>query len=132
MKQPILFVASIFLLLLNTSCEKAAKIHLISAQTWVVTEISSGFSNFANVGDELTFHDNRLFFSYSNGAESDGRWEFEGSQTSPFAPATVEGLSITAGFGAYSFSILTLDNNELKIQDITNFGSPIYSMKAKE
>ena len=122
---------SCLLLLLNISCEKAGQIHLISAHTWVVTEISS-VSNFAKVGDEITFHDNRLFFNISNGVETDGRWDFPVSGVGPIPSYDVDNLFVTTSFGSYDFSILKLNSTELEIQQFSNFGNFTVSLKAKE
>lgn len=134
MKYQILLFSCLLLLFINTSCEKAGQIHLISANTWVVTDISN-ISNFAKVGDELTFHDNRLFFNNSNGTETDGRWDFslEGRGAGPTTTYSVNGLFVTAGFGSYDFSIIKLTATELEISDIsTTFGSFTVRLKAKD
>lgn len=124
---------SCLLLLLNISCEKAGQIHLISAHTWVVTEISS-VSNFAKVGDEITFHDNRLFFNISNGVETDGRWDFtvEGGGFGPTPSYNVDYLFVATNLAAYDFSIIKLNNKELEIKDISNWGSFTVRLEAKQ
>lgn len=124
----------IFLLLLiclGTGCEKAAKIHQISAHTWVVTSVSNT-SNFATVGDELVFHDNRLFFNTSNGVETDGKWYFLGYQDGGFAPFNVTGVSIFSGFGSYDFDIDNLTNKVLELSDNSSWGSFNIKLEAKE
>jgi hypothetical protein len=134
MKHQFLFVACLLLFCLNTSCEKAGQIHLISANTWVVTEVSN-ISNFAQVGDELTFFDNRLFFKNSNGVETDGRWNFPISSTSsgPVRTYDVDELFVSSGFGSYDFSVITLNAKELEISDISpSFGSFTVKLEAKE
>lgn len=134
MKYQILLFSCFLLLFLNTSCEKAEKIHLISAHTWVVTSVPNG-SNFAGVGDELTFYDNRLFFNNSNGLEIDGRWDFEVTEVGFGAGTTsrVEGLFVNVGFGTYDFTITTLTDKELVLSNnSSNFGSFVINLKAKE
>ncbi|MFT5645579.1 MAG: hypothetical protein ACI976_000252 [Aureispira sp.] len=124
----------IFLLLLiclGTGCEKAGQIHLISAQTWVVTSVSSA-SNIATVGDELVFHDNRLFFNTSNGVETDGKWDFLGQKESGFAPFNVTGVSIFSDLGSYDFTIDTLTNKVLELSDNSSWGSFTIKLVAKE
>lgn len=124
----------IFLLLLiclGTGCEKAGKIHLISAHIWVVTSVSSS-SNIASVGDELVFHDNRLFFNTSNGVETDGKWAFLGQQESGFAPFNVTGVSIFSDLGSYDFAIDILTNKVLELSDNSSFGSSSIKLVAKE
>jgi hypothetical protein len=123
MKYQTILFSFLLLLCLSTSCQKAGQIHLISAHTWVVTAVSD-VSNFAQVGDELTFHDNRLFFKNSSGTETDGQWNFlvSGSGFGPVRSDNVEGLYVSAGFGSYDFSITKLTNKELVISYIsTNF-----------
>lgn len=121
MKYQTILFSFLLLLCLSTSCQKANKIHLISAHTWVVTDVSN-LSNFAQVGDELIFHDNRLFFKISNGVETDGYWNFSvsGSGLGPVASDNVTGIYVGSSFNSYDFSILKLTNQELEIKDITN------------
>jgi hypothetical protein len=134
MKHLIVLFSCLLLLSLSSSCEKAGQIHLISAQTWVVTDIS-GLSAFANVGDELTFMDNRLFFKISNDIETDGRWDFivqEGA-LNPTASYAVESLFVATGFGSYDFSVIKLTSKELELEEISNFGSSFtIRLEAKE
>lgn len=72
MKQPLLLFTCFAFFILTVACEKAEKIHLLSAHTWVVAPNSpTGLA-----GDEYRFHDNRLFFKTSGGFSSDGKWDF--------------------------------------------------------
>jgi len=121
----------LLLICLGTGCEKAEKIHLISAHTWVVTSVST-ISNFAKVGDEFIFHDNRLFFNTSNGIETDGRWFFLGQQAGGFAPFEVTGISVSSGFGSYDFTINSLTNKNLDLSDASSFGTYTIQLEAKE
>lgn len=134
MKHQFSLVVCLLLFCLNTSCEKAGQIHLISANTWVVTEVSN-ISNFAKVGDELTFLDNRLFFKNSNGFETDGRWDFplESTSSGPVVTYDVGELFVSSGFGSYEFSVTTLNAQELELSDISpSFGSFTVKLEAKE
>lgn len=114
MKQNALLFSFIFLVSLITSCGKAKQVHIISGQTWIVTEASDRL-HFAEVGDELTFHDNRLFFKYSNGITSDGRWYFgeRGTISSP----NVEVITIVSDFGNYDFDIMNWSEDELELNE---------------
>lgn len=125
------WIFSCLLLLLSTSCEKAGQIHLISAQTWVVTDASNS-SNFARVGDELTFLDNRLFFNNSNGAQTDGRWDFPTSGSGPTPSSNVKNLFIAIGSGSYDFSVIKLTAKELELSNAFSFGTFTIRLKAKE
>ena len=133
MKHLIVLFSSLLLLSLSSSCEKAGQIHLISAHTWVVKDVSS-VSNFAKVGDELTFMDNRLFFNISNGIETDGRWDFtvQGGGLGPTPSYNVENLFVSAGFGSYDFTVTKLTNTELELQDVSGFGSFVVRLEPKE
>ncbi|CAA6827935.1 MAG: Unknown protein [uncultured Aureispira sp.] len=133
MKPLILLVSCLFLLCLNTSCEKAGQIHLISAHTWVVTDVSNP-SNFTRVGDELSFLDNRLFFNNSNGFETDGEWDFivSGTRAGLFTSYNINEIAVTSGFSSYSFSIVNLTAKELEIRDISGLGALNIRLKAKE
>jgi hypothetical protein len=116
MKHQLVLFSCLLLLCLNTSCEKAGQIHLISAHTWVVTQTST--FGFVQVGDELTFLDNRLFFINSNGIETDGNWNFlvdVSSGVGPITSSTVNGLYISSNLGSYDFDIVKLTNKELEI-----------------
>ena len=134
MKHLIILLSSLLLLCLNTSCEKAGQIHLISAQTWVVSSISSP-SNFAQVGDELTFLDNRLFFKNSNGIESDGRWDFpiEGSSSGPITTYNLGNLLVSFDLGSFDFTVNTLTATELELE-ANSFSSGLFTVQltAKE
>lgn len=133
MKYQLIRFSCLLFFCLNISCEKAGQIHLISAHTWVVTEVSN-VSNFAKVGDEITFHDNRLFFNISNGVETDGNWDFpaSGAAVGPIQSYDVNVLWVTAGFGSYEFSVVKLNNSELELQDVSSFGSFVVRMEAKQ
>jgi hypothetical protein len=133
-KSPIHLKGMTFLLLLiclGTGCQKAGQIHLISAHTWVVTSVSRT-SNIATVGDELVFHDNRLFFNTSNGVETDGQWAFLGQQAGGFAPFNVTGVSIYSDLGSYDFAIDVLTNKALELSDNSSWGSFSIKLVAKE
>jgi len=134
MKHSILVFACLFALCLSSSCEKAQQIHLISAHTWVVTELST-VSNFAQIGDELTFLDNRLFFNHSNGIETDGQWNFliKNAGGGPIVSYDMKALSITSNFSYYEFSIVNLTTEVLEISTTTsNFGALTVRLEAKE
>jgi hypothetical protein len=128
MKHQFLLLSCFLLICLNTSCKKASQVHLMSANTWVVTEVSS-LSNFAKVGDELTFLDNRLFFKFSNGLETDGKWDF-----SVPGRGRANGLSLSSdvnlGFGFYYFAVNELTDKKLDITDVAS--SFTIHLKAKE
>jgi hypothetical protein len=126
-------VSCLLIFFLNTSCEKAGQIHLISAQTWVVKDLSS-ISSFPRVGDELTFLDNRLFFNNSNGVETDGKWDFQvsGGGFGPTPSYQVESLYIATDLGSYDFSVIKLTNTELEIKNISSSNSFTVRLEAKE
>lgn len=133
MKYQLIRFSFLLLLCLNISCEKAGKIHLISAHTWVVTEVPSLYA-FVKVGDELTFHDNRLFFKISDGVETDGRWDLlnPGGGFGGTSSSNLESLFVSTSFHAYDFSISKLSNTELEIKDFFNPGNVTVRLEAKE
>lgn len=114
MKNKTVLFSYLLLISLSTSCNKAKQIQIISAQTWVVTEISNT-SDFARVGDEFTFHDNRLFFKYSNGAETDGQWRF--SERDAISSPNVEVIYLYSDFGDYDFDIINWTEEELELNE---------------
>lgn len=131
MKQNTLLLSFILLVYLTTACHKAKKIHLLSEQTWVVTEVSDRLY-FAKIGDELTFHDNRLFFKYSNGARIDGRWYFgeRGAISSP----NVEVITIVSDIGTYDFDIINWSEEELELNEpyVDNYTNLTLRLSPKE
>lgn len=130
MKQRFLFLASFCLLLIQTSCQKAGQIHLISAHTWVVTDIT-GFSTFVQLGDEVNFLDNRLYFKNSNGFETDGSWDFLGRDATPFVSSSVTGLFVNTGFNYHEFNILKLNANELELTESNTSLGGTYTVNLK-
>lgn len=133
MKPFVLLLSSIFLFLVPTSCQKAGQIHLIAAHTWVVTD-ATGISSFAQIGDEVQFLDNRLYFKNSNGFETDGSWDFLGRDATPFVSSSVTGLFVNTGFNYHEFNILKLNANELELRETgpSLGGTYIVTLKPKE
>jgi hypothetical protein len=131
MKQHTLLFSFILLVYLTTACNKAKQIHILSGQTWVVTEVSDRLP-FAEVGDELTFHDNRLFFKSSNGFKTDGRWHF-GERDAIRSP-NVEMLTLTSDLGDYDFDIVSWTEEELELNEpyVNNYRDLTLRLKPKE
>jgi hypothetical protein len=117
----------VFLLIIGSfsSCKKAAKVLLISAHPWVVT---SGFG--ALIGDEYTFHDNRLLFITSGSTKIDAKWAFETdgytttpSPSNPIPDEDVVRITIITDVITTEYIIVMITETELELQQNTTFGS---------
>lgn len=131
MKQHTFLFFFILLVYLTTACNKAKHIHIISGQTWVVAEVSNRLP-FVEVGDELTFLDNRLFFKYSNGLKTDGRWYF--GERDAIRSQNVEVLTIISDFGDHDFDIVSWTEEELELNEpyVNNYRDLTLRLKPKE
>ena len=113
MKKGLLLLTCMAVFALTISCQKAGKVLLISAHTWVVTADSP-----AGVpGDEYTFHDNRLFF-HSGSVKADGDWDFPDISDLTY-------IDVNTEFSSIQYNIITLTGNELVLEPSGTIGLPI-------
>ncbi|BDS15340.1 hypothetical protein [Aureispira anguillae] len=112
MKKRLLLLSCVALFFFITGCKKARQIHLLSAHTWVVAD----HSTMGTIGDEYTFHDNRLFFQTTGALTIDGQWD-----TYPITHTPGKNrLDIQSDLGQMQYDILLLTATKLELSQAWN------------